>query len=92
MFVLLLVLLLTGTELSVEGNRGTGGHVSFDIAVVDGTVAAVYIPHKWKYTDNPQYEGRCEFVGIEDVGSEYLGKTVASIYGKSQNPVKYINL
>ena len=66
--------------------------VTHVLAVVDGTVAAVYIPHNWKYTDNPQYEGRCEFVGIEDVGSEYLGKTVASIYGKSQNPVKYINL
>ena len=31
-------------------------------------------------------------VGKEDVQSEYLGKSVAEIYGRSQNPVKYINM
>lgn len=66
--------------------------VTHVLAIVDGTVAAVYIPHEWKYTDNSQYEGRCEFTGIEDTTSTYIGKTVASIYGKSQNPVKYINI
>ena len=34
----------------------------------------------------------CEFVGVEDVKSEYIGKSVSAFYGKSQNPVKYINL
>lgn len=66
--------------------------VTHVLAIVDGTVAAVYIPQKWKHTDNPQYEGRCEFVGKEDTGSIYIGKSVTSFYGKSQNPVKYINL
>jgi len=33
------------------------------LAVVDGIVEAVYIPQEWKYTDNSQHEGRCEFVG-----------------------------
>ena len=47
---------------------------------------------KWKYTQVPQYEGRCEFEGVEDVNSEYIGKSVSAFYGKSQNPVKYINM
>ena len=62
------------------------------LAVVNGVVKAVYIPIEWKYTDNPIYEGRCEFVGEEDVQSEYIGKSVRDFYGRSQNPVKYINM
>lgn len=62
------------------------------LAVVNGVVKAVYIPSDWKYTDNPIYLGRCEFIGEEDVYSEYIGKNVSSYYGRSQNPVKYINL
>lgn len=62
------------------------------LAIVDGRVAAVYIPQEWLYTDNPLYEGRCEFVGKEDDKSEYIGKSVTSYYGNSQNPVKYINI
>ena len=62
------------------------------LAIVDNTVAAVYIPYEWKYTDNPRYERRCEFVGKEDIESVYLEKSVRSFYGNSQNPVKYINL
>ena len=61
-------------------------------AIVNGIVEAVYIPEEWVFTDNPQYEGRCEFIGKEDAKSEYLGKSVVSFYGKSQNPVKYINM
>ena len=47
---------------------------------------------EWKLTDDAAHEGRCEFVGKEDVQSEYLGKSVAETYGRSQNPVKYINM
>ena len=32
------------------------------------------------------------FVGVEDVSSDYIGKNVSDFYGKSQNPVKYINM
>ena len=62
------------------------------LSTVDGIVEAVYIPKEWFLTQNPQYEGRCEFVGVEDVKSEYIGKSVSAFYGKSQNPVKYINM
>ena len=50
------------------------------------------VRREWKLTDDAAHEGRCEFVGKEDVQSEYLGKSVAEIYGRSQNPVKYINM
>ena len=36
--------------------------------------------------------GRCEFIGYEDLNSDYIGKSVIDFYGKSQNPIKYINL
>ena len=62
------------------------------LSIVDGIVEAVYIPKEWKYTQVPQYEGRCEFVGVEDINSDYIGKSVSAFYGKSQNPVKYINM
>jgi len=35
---------------------------------------------------------KLEFEGKEDINSEYIGKSVAGFYGKSQNPVKYINM
>lgn len=62
------------------------------LAVVDGIVKEDYIPQDWKYTDNPKYEGRIEFVGNKCLNSPYVGKSVVSFYGKSQNPVKYINM
>ena len=62
------------------------------LAVVDGIVKEDYIPHAWKYTENPKYEGRVEFVGNKCQNSLYVDKSVASFYGKSQNPVKYINM
>ena len=60
------------------------------LAVIDGVVVAVYIPTEWKYTSDPRYEGRCEFIGIEVVNSDYIGKSVVNLYGRSANPVKYI--
>lgn len=60
-------------------------------AVIDGIVEAVYIPQIWKHSTG-SHAGRCEFEGVLDVDSEYNGKSVAEFYGKSQNPVKYINM
>lgn len=37
-------------------------------------------------------DGRCEFIGDEDEHTTYIGKDVTAFYGKSQNPVKYINM
>lgn len=62
------------------------------LAIVDGCVRAVYIPLKWYPTKNTNYLGRHEFDGVEDTGSEYIGKSVKSFYGNSQNPIRYINL
>ena len=62
------------------------------LAIVDGIVEAVYIPFDWKYTEEPKHIGRCEFQGTEDEQTNYIGKSVTSFYGRSQNPVKYINM
>lgn len=60
-------------------------------AVIGGIVEAVYIPQVWKRSTGSRV-GRCEFEGVEDLNSEYIGKSVAEFYGKSQNPVAYINM
>ena len=63
------------------------------LAIVDGIVEAVFIPKSWMYTDNPTYEGRCEFTGIEDIASDYIGKDVRGFYKQgSSNPVRYIGM
>ena len=62
------------------------------LAIVDGRVEAVYVPTKWIFTENTRYLGRCEFLGVEDKQTTYIGKSVTSFYGKSQNPLKYINM
>ena len=62
------------------------------LAIVDGCVKAVYVPYKWYPTQCPHHFGRYEFEGEEDTQSEYIGKSVVHLYGRSQNPVKYINL
>ena len=62
------------------------------LAVVNGIVEEVYNPVDWKYTEDPKHIGRCEFLGVEDEHTTYIGKDVTAFYGKSQNPVKYINM
>lgn len=62
------------------------------LAIVNGIVEQVYIPVNWKYTEDIKYIGRYEFFGIEDEQTTYIGKSVISFYGKSQNPIKYINM
>jgi hypothetical protein len=60
------------------------------LAIIKGIVEAVYIPIEWKHSE--ERIGRCEFIGYEDLNSDYIGKSVIDFYGKSQNPIKYINL
>lgn len=62
------------------------------LAVVDGVVKAVYDPEKWFYSKDPGKENRCEFIGELDLDNDYIGKSVKSFYGRSQNPVLYINM
>ena len=62
------------------------------LAIVNGIVKKVYNPVDWKYTENLKHIGRCEFIGDEDEHTTYIGKDVTAFYGKSQNPVKYINM
>mgnify|MGYP006935957286 CR=1 FL=1 len=62
------------------------------LAIVNSEVVAVYIPEKWKYTDDSAHLGRIEFTGVEDAHSEYLGKSVKSFFGKSPSPTLYINM
>ena len=62
------------------------------LVIVGGSVKAVYHPNRWYPTQSPKYLGRYEFDGEEDPLSEYIGKSVKSFYGNSQNPIKYINL
>ena len=62
------------------------------LAIVDGCVKAVYHPNRWYPTQSPKNIGRYEFDGVEDTQSEYIGKSVTHLYGRSQNPIKYINL
>ena len=61
------------------------------LAVIGGIVQAVYIPQVWKRSTGSR-AGRCEFEGVEDVNSKYIGKSVVAFYGKSQNPIGYINM
>ena len=60
------------------------------LAIVNGIVNTVYIPEKWMHSKDRGKEHKCEFIGSEDPTYEYIGKSVVRIYGKSQNPVKYI--
>lgn len=62
------------------------------LAIVDGIVAAVYIPQKWYHSKVIGKEHRLEFEGKEDSSSVYIGKSVKNFYGHSANPVKYINM
>lgn len=62
------------------------------LAIINGIVEEVYNPVDWKCTEDPKHIGRCEFLGVEDAHTTYIGKDVTALYGKSQNPVKYINM
>ena len=57
-----------------------------------GIVEEVYNPVDRKYTEDPKHIGRSDILGVEDEHTTYIGKDVSAFYGKSQNPVKYINM
>lgn len=61
------------------------------LAVVDGIVKSVFVPQKWFLSKDPGKEKKYEFIGYEVSNSPYIGKNVAPYYGKSQNPITYIN-
>ena len=62
------------------------------LAIVDGIVKAVYIPEKWYYSKVRGREHRLEFEGKEEPTSDYIGKNVKGFYGRSSNPITYINM
>jgi hypothetical protein len=63
------------------------------LAVINGIVKAVFIPREWTLTDDPAHKGRCEFTGVEDDNSIYVGKDVKGFYKQGcSNPVRYINM
>ena len=62
------------------------------LAIVNDIVEEVYNPVDRKHTEDPKHIGRSEFLGVEDEHTTYIGKDVSAFYGKSQNPVKYINM
>lgn len=62
------------------------------LAIIDGLVDTVYIPKLWYHSKVTGKEHKLEFEGKEDLYSDYIGKSVKSYYGNSQNPVKYINM
>ena len=62
------------------------------LAIINSEVEAVFIPERWKYTEDSAHLGRIEFTGTEDIHSEYLGKSVKSFFGKSPSPTLYINM
>ena len=62
------------------------------LSIINGIVHAVYLPNKWYPTQDTESLGRYEFEGVEDFQSEYIGKSVVHLYGRSQNPIKYINM
>ena len=62
------------------------------LAVINGIVESVFIPERWYHSEVAGKEHKLEFEGTEDTHSDYIGKSVAGFYGKSQNPVKYINM
>lgn len=62
------------------------------LAIVNSEVVAVYIPNKWKHTEDSAHLGRIEFTGVEDTSSEYIGKNVKNLFGKYPGPTLYINM
>ena len=62
------------------------------LAIVDGIVKTVYIPEKWCYSKVRGCENRVEFEGKEEPTSDYIGKSVKGFYGRSSNPITYINM
>ena len=80
---------MTRKYWKVDGNKAA--KATYVLAVIDGVIDSVFEPYDWFKTNNSLYAGRWEFNGKEVPGSQYIGKSVKSFYGKSTNPVRYIN-
>ena len=88
----MVVTLLNRLNLICQYDRKRAKKATHVLAIVIGIVEEVYNPVDRKHTEDPKHIGRSEFLGVEDEHTTYIGKDVSAFYGKSQNPVKYINM
>jgi hypothetical protein len=92
MMIRMVVTLLNRLNLICQYDRMRAKKATHVLAIVNGIVEEVYNPVDRKHTEDPKHIGRSEFLGVEDEHTTYIGKDVSAFYGKSQNPVKYINM
>ena len=92
MMIRMVVTLLNRLNLICQYDRKRAKKATHVLAIVIGIVEEVYNPVDRKHTEDPKHIGRSEFLGVEDEHTTYIGKDVSAFYGKSQNPVKYINM
>ena len=88
----MVVTLLNRLNLICQYDRKRAKKATHVLAIVIGIVEEVYNPVDRKHTEDPKHIGRSEFLGVEDEHTTYIGKDVSAFYGKSQNPVKYVNM
>ena len=88
----MVVTLLNRLNLICQYDRKRAKKATHVLAIVIGIVEEVYNPVDRKHTEDPKHIGRSDFLGVEDEHTTYIGKDVSAFYGKSQNPVKYINM
>lgn len=88
----MVVTLLNRLNLICQYDRKRAKKATHVLAIVNSIVEEVYNPVDRKHTEDPKHIGRSEFLGVEDEHTTYIGKDVSAFYGKSQNPVKYINM
>ena len=87
----MVVTLLNRLNLICQYDRMRAKKATHVLAIVNSIVEEVYNPIGRKHTEDPKHIGRSEFLGVEDEHTTYIGKDVSAFYGRSQNPVKYIN-
>ena len=92
MTILIVATLLNRLNLICQYDRMRAKKATHVLAIVNCIVEEVYNPVDRKHTEDPKHIGRCEFFGVEDEHTTYIGKDVSAFYGRSQNPVKYINM
>ena len=88
----MVVTLLNRLNLICQYDRKRAKKATHVLAIVNSIVEEVYNPVDRKHTEDPKHIGRSEFLGVEDEHTTYIGKDVSAFYGRSQNPVKYINM
>ena len=88
----IVVTLLNRLNLICQYDRKRAKKATHVLAIVNSIVEEVNNLVDRKHTEDPKHIGRSEFLGVEDEHTTYIGKDVSAFYGKSQNPVKYINM